>query len=37
MKIIQFEPRYRDDLIFMILEAKNQFQSRLGACGCVRR
>lgn len=23
MKIIQFEPRYRDDLIFMILEAKN--------------
>ena len=23
MKIIQFEPRYRDDLIFMILEAKD--------------
>ena len=23
VKIIQFEPRYRDDLIFMILEAKN--------------
>lgn len=23
MKIIQFESRYRDDLIFMILEAKN--------------
>ncbi len=23
MKIIQFEPRCRDDLIFMILEAKN--------------
>ncbi len=23
MKIIQFEPKYRDDLIFMILEAKN--------------
>ncbi len=23
MKIVKFEPRYRDDLIFMILEAKN--------------
>ena len=23
MKIIKFEPKYRDDLIFMILEAKN--------------
>ena len=23
MKIIQFEPQYRDDMIFMILEAKN--------------
>ena len=23
VKIIQFEPRYRDDLIFLILEAKN--------------
>lgn len=22
MKIIKFEPKYRDDLIFMILEAK---------------
>ena len=24
MKIVKFEPRYRDDLIFMILEAKNE-------------
>ncbi|MBQ5905518.1 MAG: GNAT family N-acetyltransferase, partial [Clostridia bacterium] len=23
MRIIKFEPKYRDDLIFMILEAKN--------------
>ena len=23
MQIIKFEPKYRDDLIFMILEAKN--------------
>lgn len=23
MKIIKFEPKYRDDLIFMTLEAKN--------------
>ncbi len=25
MIIKQFEPRYRDDMIFMILEAKNAF------------
>ena len=23
MRIVKFEPKYRDDLIFMILEAKN--------------